>query len=147
MALFSGQPNQEAARRGIVLAMVFGLLLFPATCTHAAGPHSLFIDPRGAPEPASARHAHEPVSGLAAPARQPAESMPHDDHSRPPGTPAMESLPAVMLMMIAATTMVAVLPDAVVMPATPTAPLPASDPMPGEVAPAVEPPPPRSAAT
>jgi hypothetical protein len=148
MALLTGQPNHLAARRGIAVAMVIGLLLFPATCAHATGPHSLFIDPRAASEPSSQRHAygHAPASGHGSPARQHAAAIPGAGHAWPAGAPVMESLPDVMLMVIAATTMVAVLPDAVIMPDTPAPPLPGIEPKPAASAPTVEVPPPRSTA-
>lgn len=45
-ALARPRSPLRAALHVLVVALVGGLLLFPATCAHAAGPHSVFLDPR-----------------------------------------------------------------------------------------------------
>ena len=101
-------------RRSLTLAILLGLLLVPATCTHAAGPHSIFIDPR--PEAnATAHHDHHHAS-------KPIESaasiaLDHDSSvSRTNGQPSLRDLPSTMLVSIVSNNVVIDLPQLLAIP-------------------------------
>lgn len=55
-----------AAQRALVGLLSLAMLLIPATCAEAAGPHSMFIDPT----PGALHHAAGPLAGHAQPMTQ-----------------------------------------------------------------------------
>jgi hypothetical protein len=142
-------PIVEANRPGLLqralaIAIVLGVLLFPATCSHAAGPHSLFIDPRQTADRDPGQHASlHPDHRRHLPAERPAghETVPADGH--PGGTPVWTGLPDVMQMSILAGGWLLVTPQAMVLPTTPAPESLRAAPTPRGTAVPVDVPPPR----
>jgi hypothetical protein len=97
---------------------VLGILLFPATCSHAAGPHSLFIDPRETASPAAHEHADHPAAnGDHQPSA--AGSIGHQSTGtaeHPAGGLAWTDLPGTMLMSLAASVILLSTPQGVTLP-------------------------------
>jgi hypothetical protein len=107
MTLWPGIRIFTLIRRSLTVAILFGVLLVPATCANAAGPHSLYVDPR---EPApTAAHRHHAHAGAApgAPERHGAAGA----AGQPAGRQTMSDLPATMLMSIASSTIFLTIPQ------------------------------------
>lgn len=136
-------------RRSLTLAILLGLLLVPATCSHAAGPHSIFIDPRGETAHHEGDHdnhtllEHVLFSETHRPAAEPADTGSVATSPAPAGQPMLHDLPTTMLVTIAASNVVLDLPELLAIPAadSPEAPL-VADRLAG-IETAVEAPPPR----
>ncbi len=122
----------------VVILLVAGLLSFPATCAHAAGPHSVFQDPRveivvATPGVESHQHHHHAAPlDLAAIAREACASPER-----------FSDFPDTMAMMAATAAIAAA--DLIVAPALPAAPriLPPISQRPGAVTVVPDAPPPR----
>lgn len=121
MKLIAGQSH--LVRQALVLAILLGLLLVPATCAHAAGPHSIFIDPR-ADETHHGHHdgetsllEHVLFSQTQRPAVESASGTPEVETNAPTGRPMLHDLPTTMLVTIAASNMALDLPQLLMLPA------------------------------
>ncbi len=144
-----GRRQRHGLRRSLVLAILLGLLLIPATCSHAAGPHSIFLDPRGGAahdDDAHAGHSlleHVLLNETHRPAAAPASGSVAPEAPAPAGRPMLHDLPTTMLVTIAASNVVLDLPELLVIPAaeSPVNPL-ITDRLAG-IETAVEAPPPR----
>jgi hypothetical protein len=107
-------------RRALAIAIVLGVLLFPATCSHAAGPHSLFIDPRQTTDHDPDQHASlHPDHRRHLPPERPARHETASAAGHPGGTPAWSGLPDVMQMSMLAGGWLLVTPQAMELPVAP----------------------------
>jgi hypothetical protein len=111
--------GEEWPRRSLTIAILLGLLLIPATCTHAAGPHSIFIDPRAeanSTDPHAKHQRHPDHTGGSheyASTGAPVQSSPVSEAS---GQPSVHDLPSTMLVSIASTNAVIDLPQLLAIP-------------------------------
>ena len=110
-------PNATVLlRRAMAVAIVLGILLFPATCSHAAGPHSLFIDPRETAAPAA--HAHHPAAnGDHRPSAEGSTGHQATGTAEQPASGlAWTDLPGTMLMSLTASVILLSTPTGVLLP-------------------------------
>jgi len=110
----SGKANNEWVRRSLTLAILLGLLLVPATCSHAMGPHSLYIDPR-----ADTRASHADHGGHDKHHHERDDDARHSTRSNDdaPRTPTVNDLPSSMLISIASNVVAIDLPHLLSIPA------------------------------
>ncbi len=109
------KPNSTALlRRAVAMAIVLGVLLFPATCSHAAGPHSLFIDPRQSASSGKHDHAHHPASHAGQLSAD--QTAGPGSASGPADSLTWTDLPSTMGMSLAASTMLLSIPQMLAIP-------------------------------
>jgi len=113
-----GPNSMVLLRRMVAITILLGILLFPATCSHAAGPHSLFIDPREPAAPAAHPHMQHPASHAAH--HSSADQISGHESAGAAGQPASRlswsDLPSTMRMSLAAGVMLLGIPQPMVIP-------------------------------
>lgn len=110
----SGKADYEWIRRSLTLAILLGLLLVPATCSHAMGPHSLFIDPRTDTRSSHADHAGHDEHHHARDDDAKQSTKSDFEATR---TPTVNDLPSSMLISIASNVVAIDLPHLLSIPA------------------------------
>lgn len=133
MVFAPGASQFNRVRRSLTAAILLGLLLVPATCSHAAGPHSLFIDPRDE-SPQAAAHPHHPGDQ----AEEPVAAT-----GQPGNRPSAHDLPSSLLVSLAASAIHLDIPQLLAIPATQLPESLRAIPVPAGVAAVVDVPPPR----